>query len=110
AIALSSFIVPTSTDIYSLPLHDALPISHEAFPDCVPARRPGGERSDLGQLYAPKRCRHRPTWAACSGPARAERPRGTARGARERSEEHTSELQSLTNLVCRLLLAKKTKN
>src|SRR5438093_9949608 len=32
-------------------------------------------------------------------------------GARdfERSEEHTSELQSLTNLVCRLLLEKKKK-
>src|SRR5258706_805827 len=29
---------------------------------------------------------------------------------RERSEEHTSELQSLTNLVCRLLLEKKTKD
>ena len=27
-----------------------------------------------------------------------------------RSEEHTSELQSLTNLVCRLLLEKKNKN
>src|SRR5437016_8567489 len=51
-------------------------------------------------------------------PARAAsfttRPRagGEARGAgREqgRSEEHTSELQSLTNLVCRLLLEKKKK-
>src|SRR5215213_11561790 len=30
-------------------------------------------------------------------------------GARTRSEEHTSELQSLTNLVCRLLLEKKKK-
>src|SRR5437016_11020674 len=30
-------------------------------------------------------------------------------GARLRSEEHTSELQSLTNLVCRLLLEKKKK-
>src|SRR5437016_11713316 len=30
-----------------------------------------------------------------------------ARGCRRRSEEHTSELQSLTNLVCRLLLEKK---
>src|SRR5258706_7135600 len=29
---------------------------------------------------------------------------------RSRSEEHTSELQSLTNLVCRLLLEKKKKN
>src|SRR5438093_2421134 len=37
--------------------------------------------------------------------------RGAARGCggpgRPRSEEHTSELQSLTNLVCRLLLEKK---
>src|SRR5258706_12027519 len=33
---------------------------------------------------------------------------GTARHVRLRSEEHTSELQSLTNLVCRLLLEKKT--
>src|SRR5262249_60685927 len=31
------------------------------------------------------------------------------RGAQGRSEEHTSELQSLTNLVCRLLLEKKKK-
>src|SRR5258706_7136161 len=30
-----------------------------------------------------------------------------ARELRQRSEEHTSELQSLTNLVCRLLLEKK---
>src|SRR5437016_10188397 len=34
--------------------------------------------------------------------------RGDAR--RRRSEEHTSELQSLTNLVCRLLLEKKNSN
>src|SRR2546425_9399778 len=32
-----------------------------------------------------------------------------ARGERERSEEHTSELQSLAYLVCRLLLEKKKK-
>src|SRR5258706_7764091 len=32
-----------------------------------------------------------------------------AAGLRGRSEEHTSELQSLTNLVCRLLLEKKKK-
>src|SRR5262249_59955699 len=32
---------------------------------------------------------------------------GTGRGGEIRSEEHTSELQSLTNLVCRLLLQKK---
>src|SRR2546426_5319704 len=35
---------------------------------------------------------------------------GQAQGFRERSEEHTSELQSPCNLVCRLLLEKKKKN
>src|SRR6202142_4698294 len=43
-----------------------------------------------------------------------DRPRRAGRGARPRhgrprSEEHTSELQSPTNLVCRLLLEKKKK-
>src|SRR2546425_8841659 len=42
-----------------------------------------------------RRWRGRPCWAASS---------------RERSEEHTSELQSLAYLVCRLLLEKKKKN
>src|SRR5262249_56679155 len=40
------------------------------------------------------------------------RPRAPRHGParrRRRSEEHTSELQSLTNLVCRLLLEKKKK-
>src|SRR5215213_11241559 len=54
------------------------------------------------------------------GPSRTRRGRewppqvtggGRARRShRARSEEHTSELQSLTNLVCRLLLEKKKKN
>src|SRR5258706_6186707 len=35
---------------------------------------------------------------------------GTSWVKQVRSEEHTSELQSLTNLVCRLLLEKKKKN
>src|SRR5258706_8459047 len=35
---------------------------------------------------------------------------GTSVPVPTRSEEHTSELQSLTNLVCRLLLEKKKKN
>src|SRR5260370_15253610 len=63
-----------TTEIYTLSLHDALPISGTARPT---ARRP--RRSD----------------------GRA-RPR-----SRVRSEEHTSELQSHLNLVCRLLLEKK---
>src|SRR5690349_22688371 len=40
----------------------------------------------------------------------ADRPAGAARyGGQERSEEHTSELQSRRDLVCRLLLEKKKK-
>src|SRR2546430_4881278 len=35
---------------------------------------------------------------------------GEAADQRDRSEEHTSELQSQSNLVCRLLLEKKKKN
>src|SRR5438093_2751845 len=42
-------------------------------------------------------------------PRGAARPRRVEHAARRRSEEHTSELQSLTNLVCRLLLEKKKK-
>src|SRR5438045_9160448 len=37
------------------------------------------------------------------------RPSSWAPGGRRRSEEHTSELQSLRHLVCRLLLEKKNK-
>src|SRR3989449_3488655 len=55
----------------------------------------------------------RPTWApvrARSGPSRGPGPGSSRRrGPRERSEEHTSELQSRLHLVCRLLLEKKKK-
>src|SRR3989441_12190186 len=75
-----------TTEIYTLSLHDALPIC--APP--IPCDRPPGD-----------------------GPARASRCRRAscaARGrSRARSEEHTSELQSLAYLVCRLLLEKKKK-
>src|SRR5438270_13194506 len=47
--------------------------------------------------------------AAVAGPER-EAPRRTLRRGASRSEEHTSELQSQSNLVCRLLLEKKKKN
>src|SRR5260221_1950150 len=54
-------------------------------------------------------------WRQCAGPAvagRRPRPRWPAgwrhrQAAQARSEEHTSELQSHSELVCRLLLAKK---
>src|SRR5437016_12349089 len=46
-----------------------------------------------------------------TGVLRPYRQEGWPSGDRQiRSEEHTSELQSLTNLVCRLLLEKKKKN
>src|SRR2546427_1756351 len=50
-------------------------------------------------------------WAArCGRPDRGDRPGSRGAAALElRSEEHTSELQSQSNLVCRLLLEKKKK-
>src|SRR5436309_4179221 len=43
------------------------------------------------------------------GLRRSQEHRDRSTGARQRSEEHTSELQSRENLVCRLLLEKKKK-
>src|SRR5262249_62389576 len=78
------------TEIYTLSLHDALPICHRAGRRVV--LRAGRGAALLPQAELP---------AA---------PRSRRRGAPARSEEHTSELQSLTNLVCRLLLEKKKKS
>src|SRR5258706_5755914 len=76
-----------TTEIYTLSLHDALPISLEVA--LLDAARAAG--LDVEGLRA--RC---PVQQEFSFDA-----------VRKRSEEHTSELQSLTNLVCRLLLEKK---
>src|SRR5256885_12471817 len=56
-------------------------------------------------------CRYCPTPTVTSPPATRSRRRagGSSPGCRKRSEEHTSELQSPCNLVCRLLLEKKNK-
>src|SRR2546425_2085878 len=67
-----------TTEIYTLSLHDALPIS-----------------SSWRWRPWPRRRRCRGSGSRC--PAEA------------RSEEHTSELQSLAYLVCRLLLEKKKR-
>src|SRR5438270_11893027 len=67
-----------TTEIYTLSLHDALPIS------AVPST-----------ARYPHQCRQYRQQALTT---LAEQPR---------SEEHTSELQSQSNLVCRLLLEKK---
>src|SRR5216684_8612652 len=68
-----------TTEIYTLSLHDALPISG---PRCSRTSK----RTWPGSI-------------TCSPRPRGWRPR--------RSEEHTSELQSRLHLVCRLLLEKK---
>src|SRR2546430_6251377 len=56
-----------------------------------------------------------PWWALCGRPARTHRrepsrPRPVQSVGPTRSEEHTSELQSQSKLVCRLLLEKKKNN
>src|SRR2546427_8000099 len=87
------------------PYNDALPI-------CLPgvSRRGGALGWGAGASRLGRRA-----LAARPGECRARRARGGAavppyhvRG--QRSEEHTSELQSQSNLVCRLLLEKKKKD
>src|SRR5205809_5808875 len=78
---------PATTEIYTLSLHDALPISS-----------PG--------VFCPghRVCRYRVPPGLCPPGDQS-----TAHGPC-RSEEHTSELQSRLHLVCRLLLEKKKKS
>src|SRR2546430_12420513 len=78
-----------TTEIYTLSLHDALPILDV---DSLGARQ-HGQMAGL---------------AGGRGKRLQNRMNGTVQPAvLERSEEHTSELQSQSNLVCRLLLEKK---
>src|SRR5207247_11151899 len=76
----------------------------------------GRVRTDLCG-HAHRRHGRRPPGGPCGSDCRSAagdrrgRPRGGARRrTRGRSEEHTSELQSRVDLVCRLLLEKKTRN
>src|SRR5262245_62363099 len=84
----------TTTQIYTLSLHDALPISPERVDESIHIRH-RGLHDDLRPRAASRRA------TSASKARRAERSR------EYRSEEHTSELQSLRHLVCRLLLEKK---
>src|SRR2546429_2329429 len=81
-----------TTEIYTLSLHDALPISDLRS---TAGRSPGTAAAGTA---APDRMR---TVRRCPSHRSA---------AAARSEEHTSELQSRLHLVCRLLLEKKNKN
>src|SRR5438874_10290616 len=88
---LFSYTDSATTGIYTLSLHDALPISGTCgkFECCrqLPVRHKKDAKRKNGGL-------HRLDLRA-------------DKGVRERSEEHTSELQSRRDLVCRLLLEKK---
>src|SRR2546428_7483507 len=86
AVSLFFFFNDTATtEIYTLSIHDALPIYNQLVRE---AQRPSWTLS----------LRHQP--GVCRDVA--SNPRLMAR-----SEEHTSELQSRSDLVCRLLLEKK---
>src|SRR5690349_23920920 len=88
--AIFLFHDSASSEIYTLSLHDALPICLT-----IPTRP---------DLVGPaSRCR-----ASLGRPRAVGRRRRTRAGA-GRSEEHTSELQSRRDLVCRLLLEKKKR-
>src|SRR3989454_2447575 len=83
-----------TTEIYTLPLHDALPISIERA-------APLHLRHEMADIV-------RRVGIAEHVPVEQHEP--VAGPEKLRSEEHTSELQSPCNLVCRLLLEKKKTN
>src|SRR3989442_15884801 len=87
-----------TTEIYTLSLHDALPISR--YRACIRSR-------SSSRLHLADRC------CRSCGPYEISHPLRLGREhspETKRSEEHTSELQSRPHLVCRLLLEKKKKN
>src|SRR5690349_23722943 len=88
---------PASSQIYTLSLHDALPILALA---CEPrVRRAAVRRAGLEHQLR--------VHVAPHGEALALAPQAQLDQVERRSEEHTSELQSRRDLVCRLLLEKK---
>src|SRR5689334_24015872 len=93
-MAVFYFDVRATPPIYPLSLHDALPISADSMPRCVSrnSRRMSQRRSSQVATHA------------CCAITQATH---FALASSRRSEEHTSELQSQLQLVCRLLLEKK---
>src|SRR2546426_8235639 len=85
-----------TTEIYTLSLHDALPISSW----CKFSRAGSRCTTAIRKLSFP----------IYSGPSPATIAKPRSASTMHRSEEHTSELQSPCNLVCRLLLEKKKKS
>src|SRR5207237_5216926 len=95
-VSLIFFIsFPSPTEIHTLSLHDALPISFSCTISPAPLRRADAQAAtEFNGVGAAAGLRT----SACAEPC----PEPCLR-----SEEHTSELQSHLNLVCRLLLEKK---
>src|SRR5689334_24831039 len=89
-----------STEIYTLSLHDALPISWAALQNANYLYTANGA-DYLSPMYSPLLMTQAPSWWPAFMPFSA------AMLILWRSEEHTSELQSQFHLVCRLLLEKK---
>src|SRR5207248_4298278 len=104
---LSLFLshAPSTSSLFTLSLHDALPI----FPHpCVLSLSPTAAAAAL--CVSPAiRCSVLFTLAARTAPI-LPKPSDASSLTSSRSEEHTSELQSPYDLVCRLLLEKKNKN
>src|SRR5262249_60408764 len=92
------FHAPAPTDIYALSLHDALPIFLPALDG-----RDGLVDHQQRLMGLADRQLDADKHSGLKLPAVLQPHQALL----VRSEEHTSELQSLTNLVCRLLLAKK---
>src|SRR3712207_8063210 len=86
-----------TTEIYTLSLHDALPISDDGPTTSTPRREYHSRREYM---------RYATRWSA-TAVLPVPGPPVTTRAPR--SEEHTSEPQSRQYLVCRLLLEKKKK-
>src|SRR5205085_9902789 len=99
------FTAPAPTALYTLSLHDALPICSS------PSAEPRSATATSSSTCARSRSCARRAWPCASTPRTrcSCRRRATERPPESRSEEHTSELQSQSNLVCRLLLEKKKK-
>src|SRR5262249_58704069 len=105
-VPLLSFLfnAPAPTEIYTLSLHDALPISLHPRPRADRAGVRDARQSRCAVVVA---VLHSVRFVRQVREIPALFRTDAGSHARVRSEEHTSELQSLTNLVCRLLLEKK---
>src|SRR2546430_4312450 len=100
---------PAPTKIYPLPLHDALPICSRS-PCAASMRAPRGADGHNARRYPPGKNPRAPQRCPQLGPFGPWQERSAdiaVQALLNRSEEHTSELQSQSNLVCRLLLEKK---